>query len=122
MPKDGERRGGGRKGAIGLIYKVPDQGPAPGGGRPLPCQNERGLRRNGKGVGASFNGSSSDLAGPFGIPVSGSFVAEFVFFDLAVEGREPDIEQAGSFRLVAAGMVQYSLYMKFFDAGQIKGG
>ena len=48
MPKEGERREDGRKGAIGLIYKVPDQDLAPGGRRALPSQNEKGLRRNGK--------------------------------------------------------------------------
>jgi len=49
------------------------------------------------------------------------FVAEVVFFELAVESGKADVEQAGSFGLVAAGMIEDALDMQFFYAGHIEG-
>jgi len=41
MPKDGERREGGRKAPIGLICKVPGQGPAPDAEDPYPAKMKK---------------------------------------------------------------------------------
>ena len=117
MPKDGERREGGRKGAIGLINKVPDQGPAPGGGDSYPAK----MKRDNAEMERRLSATSGRVVLSLMLVLRG-FVAELVFFDLPVEGGKPDIEQAGGLRLITAGMVQHSLYMKFFDAGEIEGG
>lgn len=113
MPKGAPSLDRPRNSTIGLICKFLASGRRQRGEGPYPAKMERDYAE----MERTFSSSAA-----IGIPASGGFVAELVFFDLSVKGREPDIEQAGGFRLVAAGMVQYSLYMKFFDAGEIKGG
>src|ERR1700730_12782958 len=49
-----------------------------------------------------------------------SLVAELVFFDLPVQRRQPDIEQAGCFRLISPGVVEDTLYMQFLYARQVE--
>ena len=53
--------------------------------------------------------------------VRSGFVAELVFFDLAVEGGQSDIEEAGGFGLIALGMVEHPLDMELLYAGHVEG-
>src|SRR3981189_910645 len=107
MPKGAPSLDRSRNGTIGLICKFLVRGRRQAGEVPYPVKMKRRYAK---------------MEGPFGIPALRGFVAKLVFFDLSIEGGEPDIEQAGGFCLIAAGMVQDPLYMKFFNAGEIEGG
>src|SRR6185312_8760401 len=49
------------------------------------------------------------------------FATQFIFFYFPVKGGQPDVEETRGLGLVAAGMIEDTLNMKFFDAGQIEG-
>ena len=81
-----------------------DQPRGPRGTAVLPCQNEK--------LFAEMGGITRPRPErPGRSEHSLGFVAELVFFDLAVKCGEPDIEQPGGFGLVTTGVVEHALDM-----------
>ena len=57
---------------------------------------------------------------PAPAPLALCLVTKLVFLDLPVQRRQPDIEQAGRFRLISPGVVEDPLYMQFLYARQVE--